>query len=99
MEPIKKLFCRRHRGAAFIISMVFVVVFSALAVSMATLSGTNVQIAENERKGDCARACAESGVEIIRFWLNRFSVAGSTDMGVVFDNLGSPSSPASLPSD
>ena len=99
MEPIKRFFCRRHRGAAFIISMVFVVVFSALAVSMATLSGTNVQIAENERKGDCARACAESGVEIIRFWLNRFSVVGSTDMAVVFNSLGSPSSPASLPSD
>jgi Tfp pilus assembly protein PilX len=99
MKPINKLFCRRHRGAAFILAMVFVVVFSALAVSMAALSGTNVQIAENERKGDCARACAESGVEIIRFWLNRFSVSGSTDMAVVFDHLGSSSHPESLPSD
>jgi hypothetical protein len=66
---------------------------------MATFSGTNLQISENQRKSDCARACAESGVEIIRFWLSRFSVVGSTDMGVVFYSLGSPSSPASLPSD
>jgi Tfp pilus assembly protein PilX len=99
MEPIKRLFCRRYRGTAFVIAMIFVLVFSTLAVSMATFSGTNVQISENQRKGDCARACAESGVEIIRFWLSRFSVGGSTDPGNVFSSLGSPSSPVSLPSD
>ena len=99
MEPIKRLFCRRHRGTAFVISMIFVLVFSTLAVSMAAFSGTNLQISENQRKGDCARACAESGVEIIRFWLSRFSVVGTTDPGRVFYSLGSPSSPASLPSD
>jgi len=99
MEPIKKLFCRRHRGTAFVISMIFVLVFSTLAVSMAAFSGTNLQISENQRKDDCARACAESGIEIIRFWLSRFSVVGTTDAGEVFYNLGSPSSPTSLPSD
>ncbi len=99
MEPIKRVFCRRYRGTAFVIAMIFVLVFSTLAVSMATFSGTNVQISENQRKGDCARACAESGVEIIRFWLSRFSVGGTTDPGNVFSSLGSPSSPASLPSD
>ena len=99
MAPIKRLFCRRHRGTAFVISMIFVLVFSTLAVSMAAFSGTNLQISENQRKGDCARACAESGVDIIRFWLSRFSVEGTTDAGLVFYNLGSPSSPTSLPTD
>lgn len=99
MEPIKKLFCRRNRGAAFVVAMIFVLVFSALAVSMATLSGTNLQIAENQRKGDCARASAESGVEIIRFWLNRFSVAGATDPSLVLNELSSPASVHSLPYD
>ncbi len=88
MEPVKKLFCRKqHSGAAFVISMIFILVFSALAVSMATLCDTNVQIAENQRKGDCARACAESGVDIIRFWLSRFSVAGATQQSLVFSEL------------
>ncbi len=99
MEPIKKLFCRRNRGAAFVVAMIFVLVFSALAVSMATLSGTNLQIAENQRKGDCARASAESGVEIIRFWLNRFSVEGATEQSLVFNELSSPASVHSLPYD
>jgi hypothetical protein len=79
--------------------MIFVLVFSALAVSMSTLSGTNLQIAENQRKADCARACAESGVEIIRFWLNRFSVEGATEQSLVFNELSSPASVHSLPSD
>jgi Tfp pilus assembly protein PilX len=97
MEPIKKLFCQRHRGTAVVISMIFVLVFSALAVSMATLSGTNLQIAENQREADCARACAESGLEIIRFWINRFSLPGSTDQNLVFTELAC--SPNSLQSD
>ncbi|NIP22410.1 MAG: hypothetical protein GWN67_20125 [Phycisphaerae bacterium] len=88
MKTAKKLFCRKHRGAAFVVSMIFILVFSALAVSMATLCDTNVQIAENQRKGDCARASAESGVDVIRFWLSRFSVPGATDQSIVFSELG-----------
>jgi len=68
----------KRGGAALIISMIFVLVFSALAVSLATLSGTNLQIAENQRKADCARACAESGVDILRFWLGRIYMPGTT---------------------
>jgi hypothetical protein len=79
--------------------MIFVLVFSALAVSMSTLSGTNLQIAENQRKADSARGCAESGVEIIRFWLNRFSVAGATEQSLVFNELASHASAHSLQSD
>lgn len=43
------------------------------------MSGMNVQIAENQRKTDCARACAESGLEIMRFWLNRVSILGESN--------------------
>jgi hypothetical protein len=99
MKPIKKLFCRKHNGAAFVISMIFVLVFSALAVSMATLCDTNLQIAENQRKGDCARASAESGVEIIRFWLTRFAVKGATEQHLVLNELASPASVHSFPYD
>jgi hypothetical protein len=99
MEPIKRLFCQRNHGTAFVISMIFVLVFSTLAVGIVTLSGTNLQISENQRKGDCARACAESGVEIIRFWLTRFEVEGATEQHLVFNELASPASTHSLPSD
>ncbi len=68
----------KNRGTVLIISMIFVVIFSALAVSMAEMSGTNVQIAENHRKANRARACAESGFDVIRFWLNQVSIPGTT---------------------
>ncbi|GAI10489.1 unnamed protein product, partial [marine sediment metagenome] len=78
--------CRKsYKGAALIISMIFVLIFSALAVSMATLSGTNVQIAENQRKANCARACAQSGLEIIRLWSNQVSIPGDTPENQQFD--------------
>ena len=76
MKLIKKIVYRK--GAALIISMIFVLIFSALAVSMATMSGTNLQLAENQRKADCARACAESGVDILRFWFGRIYMPGMT---------------------
>ncbi len=44
----------KKRGAILIISMIFVVIFSALAVSMATFCGANAQIADNQRKVNTA---------------------------------------------
>jgi len=67
--------------------MIFVVIFSALAVSMASISGNNVQIAENHRKMDHARACAESGFNVIRFWLNRVSISGTTAEDLQFSQI------------
>ena len=79
--------CKTRKGVAIIISMIFVLIFSALAVSMFSMSGTNVQIAENQRRANRARSCAESGLEIIRFWVNRSSVPGTTEPSLVFGQL------------
>ncbi len=62
MAPIKKKSLNR-RGVVLIISMIFVLIFSALAVSMATLSGTNVQLASNQHKTNSALSAAQSGIE------------------------------------
>ncbi|MHC4597091.1 MAG: PilX N-terminal domain-containing pilus assembly protein, partial [Planctomycetota bacterium] len=71
MTPIKKLAYLKQRlvhlksqGAVLIISMIFVLIFSAMAVSMATLSSTNTQLASNQHKVGCALASAESGLEV-----------------------------------
>jgi hypothetical protein len=52
-----------------------------------SFSGVNLQIAENQCKADGARACAESGMDIMRFWLSRFAVSGNTDKALVFSEL------------
>ena len=87
MAPIKKTVHPKRKGAVLIISMIFVVIFSALAVSMAAMSGTNLQIAVNQRKADCARICAESGFDVIRYWLSRISISGTTVDDLKFSQI------------
>ncbi|MCH7558656.1 MAG: pilus assembly PilX N-terminal domain-containing protein [Planctomycetes bacterium] len=92
MAPVKKKSERlNRRGAVLIISMIFVLIFSALAVSMATLSGTNVQLASNQHKVGCAIASTESGQEAMRYWLTRVEIPSSTPppdyFGTIVDTL------------
>jgi len=80
MAPVKKTVHSRRKGAVLIISMIFVLIFSALAVSMATISGTNTQLASNQHKVDCALASAASGLEVQRFWLTPITMPSSTPL-------------------
>lgn len=73
----KKNHSRTRRGVALIVSMIFILVFSAIAVSMAQLSGANVQIADNHRYINRALESAQSGLEIIRHHLADVSISGS----------------------
>ncbi len=66
------------RGSILVVSMILILVCSALAVSMASMSGSNVQLAENQRKANRARANAESGFDVIRYWMSRVAISGTT---------------------
>ena len=92
MASVKKKSAQQdRRGAVLIVSMIFVLIFSALAVSMATMSGTNVQLASNQHKVGSAIASTESGLETMRFWLNRVEFPSSTlqsdYFGTIVSNL------------
>jgi len=78
MRSKRKSSRRKRSGAILIIAMIFVVVFSALAVCMATLSGNNVQLASNHHQLGCALASAESGLQVMRYWLTRVTIPNST---------------------
>ena len=78
MTYSRKRAASMRRGAALIISMIFVIVFAALAISMASISGTNVQIADNQHKVNGAFTSAESGLDIMRYWLSRVLIPSST---------------------
>ena len=69
---------RKRMGTVLIMSMIFLIIFSALAVSLAAFSGVNTQIASNQHKIGCARASAESGIEVQRFWLTPVMMPSST---------------------
>ncbi len=94
MEPVQKKSKRPNpKGAVLIVSMIFVLIFSALAVSLVTMSGTNVQLASNQHKVGCAIASTESGLEAMKYWLNRVifpsSVPPSNYFGEIVSNLQS----------
>jgi Tfp pilus assembly protein PilX len=77
----------RQRGSVLILAMVFIAMFAALAAALASMSGVNVQIAENHRKLDNARACAESGMEVLRYWISKVEVSGTTQADQRFSQL------------
>jgi hypothetical protein len=62
MKP-KRTGGRANHGAVLIISMVFVLLFSTLAVSLCCMAGSNAQIASNQRKVNTALYAAQSGLE------------------------------------
>jgi len=82
MEAVKTLIRRSRHGAALILSMIFLVIFSALAVSMATMSGSNVQLANNHHKVNTALCAAQSGIECGKY-LARSVVLESTNTNYV----------------
>ena len=67
-----------RKGSALITCMIFLVVFTALAVGLASMSGANLQIAGNQRQANQAFASAESGLEVVRYWLSRVRIPSST---------------------
>ncbi len=58
---------RRHKGATLLLSMIFVLVFSALAMSLASLSGTNIQVASTQHKVNTTLYAAQSGLECAKY--------------------------------
>ena len=89
MKRAKRITHRNRSGSTLIMSLVFILVFSALATAMATMSGTNVQMAENHRRLQTSRACAESGLEVIRYWMSKVAISGTTDPNDRFSVLAS----------
>lgn len=67
----------RQKGVALIICMVFVVIFSALSTAMLEMSTANIQISNNHSQSNTAFVASQSGLEIVRYWLNGIVVPGS----------------------
>ncbi len=74
----------RSRGSALILSMIFVLVFSALAVSLATISGANVEVASNHHRLNTALLAAQSGLQCAQYIVHTVSL-GATPWNYVSD--------------
>ena len=60
----------RSKGCVLVISMIFMVLLSVISIGMATMSDNNLQIANNYSKGSRAIESAQSGLEILRHYLD-----------------------------
>jgi len=87
MVRVTKPVHSKRSGSVLIVSMIFVVVFSALVVSMAAISAANAQLASNQRKVGCALASASSGLEVQRYWLGRVVMPSSTPPANYFNTI------------
>jgi hypothetical protein len=67
--------------------MAFLVVFSALAVCVATLSGNNVQLASNHQNLGAALVAAQSGQEVVRYLFSRVLIPSSTPPDQYFTEI------------
>lgn len=80
---------RVRRGTVLILAMAFVIIFTALGAALASISGTNVQIAHGLRTRNGARASAESGLEVMHYWLARVTLPGTTGPGDILSTVAS----------
>jgi hypothetical protein len=76
-----------RRGAILIIAVIFVAIFSSFALAMLTMSSTNVQVADNHYEANRAFESAQSGLEVMRYWLGRVAMLGDVSPGDRFTNM------------
>jgi hypothetical protein len=65
MSAVRSL--RSRHGAVVVVAMIFIAVFSALAIAMAAVSGSNLQMASNQCQLNGALHAAQSGLECARY--------------------------------
>jgi hypothetical protein len=65
-------------GSALVTCILLLVVVSVLAVGLASVSGVNLQVADNQHQANGAFASAESGLEVTRYWLSRARIPSTT---------------------
>ncbi len=76
-----------RNGSVLVTSTLVLVLVSAMAVALAALGGANLQIADNQQGSNRAFANAESGLEVMRYWLGRVKVPSSTAPADYFNTI------------
>ncbi len=64
----------RHHGTVLILAMIFLAIFSSLAVALASFSDTNTQVASNQEKVNECLSAAQSGLEVAKYIVNTVSL-------------------------
>jgi hypothetical protein len=76
-----------RRGMAAVLAMLFLVLFSILAISFTATVGTSVQVSSNEINGAKALLAAESGMSFIRRYLYNLDINHKTPVEQLFNQV------------
>ena len=75
----------RRRGIASVLSMLYLVLFSTLAVGFAAATAMNGQISKNERLLQQADSAADGGMQFIRYQLGILTIAPTVQTSGLLD--------------
>lgn len=78
---------RQRRGIASVLAMLYLIIFSTLAIGFYGAVTMAVQIANNDERANGARLAAESGMEFIRHQIHRVSFRGDTPEAQVLQEV------------
>jgi hypothetical protein len=80
----------RNRGAAAVLAMMFLVIFSSLAAAMAIVSQGNLATADNHLKINRTLATAETGMNFLMYRLNQVAATITTREGLIDSTIAQP---------
>jgi len=81
--PRYRRMATRRRGAAAILAMMFLVIFSSLAAAMAIVSQGNLATADSYLKMNRSLAAAETGMKFMEYRINKCASNIKTTAGVI----------------
>lgn len=74
----------KRNGIALVMTLIFIMVFMAMSAGMMTMSSHNAIAASNLKAGNLARSTAESGIELLRYWMNEVTIPASMTKDQLF---------------
>ena len=78
---------RRRRGVASVMAMMFMVIFSALALGFYAATTTASQLADNEKRSASAQSAAESGFQFLRYHLAALDIPPGLTNAQLFEEV------------
>lgn len=80
-HPVSSRGRSQNRGVALLLSIIILAIGSSLTVTLACLSNTNLQNANDLHSANNARTTAESGLEIMQYLMRDINLGGVGDTG------------------
>lgn len=78
---------KNRKGVTSLLAMMYLVIFSALAIGFYTTTTTAVQVVDNEKRITLAHVAAEGGMDFMRFQLANVDLITTNDPDQTWDEL------------